>query len=239
MVAPGRTILKGTSDPAFAAAEGTRYLNTTSGVVFFNADGSASGWYALRTASGLDLEDQYAILRPYYIDDADTGRSAQTNLEGAVYHLLRRMTVNRVYFQINSQSGSPTMAFGLYQTKGGKISTAIDRRINVTSQAVSSTGILAVTVSEVTLDKGPLFTLAGRDSVSDSFTFATWATTARDLETDNIPTGINAYPTIYRTSIAATTGPPATFDPRETGDGGDAIEASVFDCQYMIALGKV
>lgn len=49
MASPGRVLMSGTVDPTFAAPRGSWYLQTTSDLMFYNFDGTASGWKVIPT----------------------------------------------------------------------------------------------------------------------------------------------------------------------------------------------
>jgi hypothetical protein len=234
-----RGLLRGTTDPAFAAEVGTWYWNETSKTPFVNVDGTATGWYAQRCDSGSSIEETYLI--PETRQDRginDNTTTAATTFYGAYFYVYTRVKFNRINLYVSSSSGSPTMALGIYQNPGGGASNSVPRVVNVTSQAASS-GNLAITVSETLLDEGHIWLLWGRDSASDSFAmYGSWNTDI-PLHTENIPSGVGAFPTNFSTSLACSSGPPATLDPRQTGDGGDTTAVTSARTALCMSFSKV
>ena len=83
-----------------------------------------------------------------------------------------------------------------------------------TCTAIAMTGAATYTVTpsqgSVTLKRGLIYVLWGRDSTSGSFTARTYGTQTYDLINTNVEAG--THPTMFTTAIAANTSP-ATFDP--------------------------
>lgn len=151
-------------------------------------------------------------------------RAAQTNFDGAAYFLRRNMTVDRLIFRVTAQAGAPTGRFLIYQFPGGGSGIA-SLIASATAVAIGATGNFEIAFAEgtVTLEKGLIYILWGRDSGAGSFTLRTYTTQSLDLMTANMNAA--THPTSFTTVISAAT-TPATFDPLESGDA-DATSTDV------------
>jgi hypothetical protein len=121
----------------------------------------------------------------------------------------------------------------IYQASDGKSGVA---NLVATCTAIAvATGAANYTVTpsegSVTLKRGLIYVLWGRDSVGDSFTARTYGTQIYDLITNNVEAGI--HPTMFTTAIAATTSP-ATFNPLT-----QATEAGAVDTALVVRLKTV
>jgi hypothetical protein len=218
-----RNILEGSAVPAFATNPGTYYFCTSNNTMFFNAVGGAGDWEVILPESGPYREEAYLIPRSQCSDDGELGRTAQTNFDGASAILERRVLLNRLTIRTAAYSATPTLSIGIYQNPGGVCGTSIPRVINVTTAAVAGGNqAITTTISETELDEGLIFILIGRDSVGGNFSFRGLTMDSFAVFNSVVPTGVNAYPTSFTTTLACSAGPPATLDPRQVADGGDA-----------------
>ena len=173
---------------------------------------------------GIEAADY--LPRPEGPTVAASTRIGQANFDGASYVIMRPVTFNRIIFRTTARTGSPTARLLIYQATDGKSGVA---NLVATCTAIAiGTGAAAYTVApsqgSVTLKRGLIYVLWGRDSVADSFTARTYGTQNYDLITSNVETG--THPTMFTTAIAANTSP-ATFNPLTGATAAGAVDTAL------------
>lgn len=190
---------------------------------------SAGAWSSFEPTGVVNNEQ--CCFDPVIMYSAGSGLTGTDTFQGAAVRVTSTVQFNRFSFRLSAQgSGAlPGVKVLIYQTDNGLPGTATNvPKLKATMQVNNLPGgaqILEATPSEgtVTLLPGIAYILHAR--IGNGPSFYTFTTPNLLMLTSSVPTGSNWICPAFTTAInVAST--PATFDPRQVADGGQATQTN-------------
>lgn len=207
-------------------------LTPVNGMIVYDTDLSAlysylgGAWQSVNPAGVVN--DEQACFDPVVVATAASGQTGTNDFVGSAFRVPMVVQFNRFLMRLSGQgSGAgPGIAVLVYQTDDGLPGSGTNlAKLKATMGVASGLGTgaqnIELTPSEgtVTLLPGVCYILHGRINNGPSFYCYTAPTI--DLLTTSIPTGSDWVAANFTTTIPSNTSP-ATFDPGQVIDGGEA-----------------
>ncbi len=196
--------------PVSNAGESRSYFNTTSNRVRVSVNGEAY----VNWDPPVDEVDYIPLIEARRLDDSTF--VAPAVLEGGSYRLDRQVLLNRVVFRCTAFAAAAEGIMLIYQDAQGRATDSLALVATVPFTPVANMNFEVVpNEGEILLSSGLIYALWGQVSGGGSFSLSTYNTSAVQLTTTNVPTGV--HPTTA-TSALNPAAPPATLDPFIGGD---------------------